>query len=513
MTQRKPPRVAVIGAGFSGIAAGVALLRQGITDFTIFEGSAGVGGTWWHNRYPGAEVDLESHIYSFSYAPADWSRNYARRRELQGYLESVVHGFGLRRHLVLGENVESVTWADDRGEYEITTSSGAAYAPFHAVISAVGFLSVPRIPSLTREEKAFAGVICHTARWPGGLDLAGKRVGVLGTGSSAVQVVAEAAACAAEVKVFQREPNWLLPKGSRDFSPAERRMNRHALVRRRRRLSLYLRYDVRQMRMSHARADGWVNRRRRHAAERFLAESLAGWPELRQLLTPAFPFEGKRTVLSDEYYQALLKPHVTLVPHGVKGLSATGVVDENGDRHGLDVVVLATGFDAANYLASLKVTGAGGRVLHQVWAHEPRAFLGMMVPGFPNFFMMYGPNTNSVPLVSFYEAQARFAARAIGRLATRGSREVQVSRAAADRYDRWLQSALQRTVWAQADSYFRASTGRVVSQWPFNSSLYLIATRVGRLALRYRGAVFEPKGAGAAWTEERGTSDEGRRCP
>ncbi len=493
-SQRKPARVAVIGAGFSGIAAGVALLRQGITDFTIFEGAAGVGGTWWHNRYPGAEVDLESHIYSFSYAPADWSRNYARRRELQGYLESVVDGFGLRRHLALGENVESVTWADDRGEYEITTSSGAAYAPFHAVISAVGFLSVPRIPSLTREEKAFAGVICHTARWPGGLDLAGKRVGVLGTGSSAVQVVAEAAACAAEVKIFQREPNWLLPKGSRDFSPAERRMNRHALVRRWRRLSLYLRYDVRQMRMSHARADGWVNRRRRHAAERFLAESLAGRPELRQLLTPAFPFEGKRTVLSDDYYQALLKPHVTLVPHGVKGLSATGVVDENGDRHGLDVVVLATGFDAANYLASLKVTGAGGRVLHQVWADEPRAFLGMMVPGFPNFFMMYGPNTNSVPLVSFYEAQARFAARAIGRLPTRGSRQVQVSRAAADRYDRWLQSALQRTVWAQADSYFRASTGRVVSQWPFNASMYLIATRVGRLALRYTRAMFEQEG-------------------
>jgi len=489
-------RVAVIGAGFSGIAAGVALRRQGITDFTIFEGSPGVGGTWWHNRYPGAEVDLESHIYSFSYAPADWSRNYARRRELQSYLESVVDTFGLRRHLALNETVRSVTWVDDRGEYEITTSSGAAYAPFHAVISAVGFLSVPRIPSLTREEKDFTGVICHTAQWPDGLDLTGQRVGVLGTGSSAVQVVAEAAACAAEVKVFQREPNWLLPKGSRDFSPAERSMNRHVLVQRWLRLSLYLRYDVRQMRMSHARADGWVNRRRRRAAERFLADSLAGQPELRQLLTPTFPFEGKRTVLSDDYYQALREPHVTLVPHGVKGLSAAGVIDENGDRHSLDVVVLATGFDAANYLASLKVTGAGGRDLHQVWADEPRAFLGMMLPGFPNFFMMYGPNTNSVPLVSFYEAQARFAARAIGRLASRRSREVQVSRAAADLYDRWLQSALKRTVWAQTSSYFRASTGRIVSQWPFNPSLYLIATRLGRLALRYRGAMFEPKGRG-----------------
>jgi cation diffusion facilitator CzcD-associated flavoprotein CzcO len=479
-------RVAVIGAGFSGIAAGVALKRHGITDFVMFEGAPGVGGTWWHNRYPGAEVDLESHVYSFSFAPADWSRTYARRHELQRYLESVVDTFGLRRHLVLNEKVQSVTWADDRGEYVITTSSGTDHGPFRAVISAVGFLSVPRLPSLAREETEFSGVICHTARWPDGLDLTGLRVGVLGTGSSAVQVVAEAARCAAEVKVFQREPNWLLPKGSRGFSPAERRMNRRLLVHRWRRLARYVRYDVRQLRMSHARRRGLVNRRRRRAAERFLSDSLAGRPDLVKLLTPAFPFEGKRTVLSDDYYQALLQPHVTLVPHGVKGLSATGVVDENGDRHDVDVVVLATGFDAANYLAGLEVTGVRGRELHEVWGGEPRAFLGMMVPGFPNFFMMYGPNTNSVPLVSFYEAQARFAARAIARLTSCRSHDVQVSPAAADLYDRWLQRGLRRTVWAQTRSYFRAGTGRVVSQWPFNASLYVMATRAGRLALRYR---------------------------
>ncbi len=182
----------------------------------------------------------------------------------------------------------------------------------------------------------------------------------------------------------------------------------------------------------------------------------------------------------------LLQPHVRLVPHGVKGLTATGVVDDNGDRHDLDVVVLATGFHAADYLASLRVTGLGGRDLHEAWAGGPRAFLGMMVPGFPNFFMMYGPNTNSVPLVSFYEAQARFAAAAVGRLAARRARDVQVSGLAAGLYDRWLQSALSRTVWASTDSYFRSGTGRIVSQWPFNSSLYIAATRIGRLALRYR---------------------------
>ena len=317
--------------------------------------------------------------------------------------------------------------------------------------------------------------------------MAGQRVGVLGTGSSAVQVVAEAATCAAQVKVFQREPNWMLPKDSRAFSPMERRLNRNPLVRRWRRLSLYYRYDTRQLRMSHARRDGRVNKRRRQAAETYLADSFAGQPELLRLLTPAFPFEGKRTVLSDNYYQTLLQPHVTLVPHGVKGLSATGVIDENGDRHDLDVVVLATGFHASDYLANLKVTGLGGRDLHEVWAGDPRAFLGMMVPGFPNFFMMYGPNTNSSPLVSFYEAQARFAVRAIRRLATRGAHDVQISPLAADLYDRWLQRALRRTVWAETDSYFRAGSGRIVSQWPFSVSLYLFGAWAGRFALRYRG--------------------------
>jgi cation diffusion facilitator CzcD-associated flavoprotein CzcO len=248
--ERTPARVAVIGAGFSGIAAAIALQRRGITDFTIFESSDGVGGTWRHNRYPGAEVDLESHIYSFSYAPADWSRTHARQDELQRYLEGVADRFSLRPHLRLNEKVESVTWDEVRSEYKLVTSSGTPHGPFRAVISAVGFLSVPRIPSLTREGAGFGRVMCHTAEWPDGLDLAGQRVGVLGTGSSAVQVVAAAASCAAEVKVFQREPNWLLPKGGRDFTPAERRMNAHPLVHRWRRLNLYLRYDLRQIRMS-----------------------------------------------------------------------------------------------------------------------------------------------------------------------------------------------------------------------------------------------------------------------
>jgi cation diffusion facilitator CzcD-associated flavoprotein CzcO len=482
----RPARVAIIGCGFSGIAAAVALQRHGISDFTIFEAAGGIGGTWWHNRYPGAEVDLESHLYSFSYARADWTRTHARWDELQRYLESVADKFGLRPHLVLNEKVESITWAQDRGEYDVVTSSGAPHASFQAVISAVGFLNIPLIPPFARGETGFGGVVCHTSRWPAGLDLAGKKVAVLGTGSSAVQVIAEAARVASELKIFQIEPNWLLPKGDRDFTARERRRGRHPLVYQWRRRRLYLQYDLRQIRASHARLGGRANRRRQRAARDFLETALASRPDLRELVTPQFPVEARRTVISDTYYAALCQPNVHLIPHAVKGLTASGAIDADGDQHEFDVIVLATGFDAANYLGNFTVTGAGGVDLHEQWGGEPQAFLGLMVPGFPNFFMLYGPNTNSAPLVSFYEAQARFAARAIRGLRRRGRRQVEVSAPLTRRYNEWLQARLATTVWAQTRSYFRARGGRIVSQWPFSASCYIMATRLSRpVATRY----------------------------
>jgi cation diffusion facilitator CzcD-associated flavoprotein CzcO len=486
-TTARPTRVAIIGAGFSGIAAAVALQRQGISDFTIFEMSAGIGGTWWNNRYPGAEVDLESHIYSFSFARCDWTRTHARWDELQRYLESVADRFGLRPHLRLNEKVDSITWAEDRGVYDVVTSSGTVHGPFRAVISAVGFLNIPLIPPFARGKTDFGGVLCHTSRWPAGLDLAGKKVAVLGTGSSAVQVIAEAAKQAAEVKIFQIEPNWILPKGDRDFTALERRLNRNPLVYEWRRRKLYLQYDLRQIGAGHARRDGRANRRRGRASREFLESSLAAHPELRELATPQFPFEARRTVVSDTYYPAIRQQHVHLVPYAVKGLTACGAIDANGTEHELDVIILATGFDAANYLGNYTVTGAGGADLHEHWGGEPQAFLGLMVPGFPNFFMMYGPNTNSIPLVSFYEAQARFAARAIRRLSQHRLHAVEVSRPATTVYNEWLQDRLARTVWAQATSYFQSGSGRIVSQWPFSATSYITATRaLPRLALRYR---------------------------
>jgi cyclohexanone monooxygenase len=479
------PRVAIIGAGFSGIAAAVALRRKGIEDFVIFEQAPALGGTWWHNRYPGAEVDLESHIYSFSFERHDWTRTHADWRELLSYLEGVADKWDLPRRILFNESVQDVSWSDHDHAYTVRTSSGVDHGVFTAVISAVGFLNIPVVPPFARGDNDFQGAMCHTSRWIDGLDMTGKSVAVVGTGSSAVQIVSEAEKVASEVKIFQLEPNWLLPKDSRDFTPRERRLNRNPVVYAWRRCRLYADYDLRQIRSSHARSTGRHNQQRHAKSLAFLRRELAERPDLMELATPQFAFEARRTVLSDTYYAALRNPKVTLVPHGVKGLTRTGAVDANGDEHDLDIIVMATGFDAANYLGNYQVHGQGGRELHEGWQGEPEAFLGMMVPGFPNFFIMYGPNTNSVPLVSFYEAQAAFAAGLISRAAKTGKTVIDVRRSAFAIYNEWLQSQLAKTVWATTTSYFRAGTGKIVSQWPLGATPYILATKLlRRIAVR-----------------------------
>lgn len=481
-------RVAIIGSGFSGIAAAVALQRQGLHDFVMFEQADGIGGTWWKNRYPGAEVDLESLIYSFSFARSDWTRTHASRAELQGYLQRVANEHGITPKVRPGEKVEKVEWDDGGRCYVLHTASGTDHGRFTAVISAVGFLNIPVLPPFARGANAFPGTVCHTSTWPEGLDMTGKAVGIAGTGSSAVQVGPEAEKVAASVKIFQREANWIVPKEARDFTPTERRLHRRRVPYALRRWHLYWRYDLRQIFGRHVIEGTRPHRKRAAVARSYLERSLGDRPELLQAATPDHVFEGRRVVLSDTYYEMLRSDRVALVPHGVAEFTATGVRDDSGEEHALDIVVLATGFDAANYLGNYEVYGRDGMELHERWDGEPEAFLGMMVPGFPNFFIMYGPNTNSVPLVSFYEAQAGFAARLIARMARRGRATVEVRESAFASYNAWLQRWLSKTVWCDTRNYFQAATGKVVSQWPLSATVYILALRLAeRLAMRFGG--------------------------
>lgn len=487
--QNQDVRVAVIGAGFSGIAMSVALKEAGLTNFTIFESAPALGGTWFYNRYPGAEVDLESHIYSFSFEPYDWSRTHATWDEILEYLNHVATKWDLNRHMKFNEFVTSATWDDETSTYSVTTSSGIDYGAFDAVVSCVGFLNVPLVPPFARGDHAFKGPVCHTSRWTEGLTMRGKKVGVLGVGSSGVQIVSEAQPVAEHVTIFQIEPNWIIPKNARSFSPEERDRFRNPDEYFAARQALYERYDSMQHCSSHARRDGAANMERAQVALDYMHSELEGRPDLIELVTPEFGFESRRTVNSDDYYRAIRNENVTIIPVGAKEFTEDGIIDANGDEHELDMVVLATGFDAANYLGQLKVTGRAGKDLHEFWDGEPSALLGMMVPGFPNFFMLYGPNTNSIPLVTFYEAQAEFVAGVILRMTELGASSVDVSEAEFDAYNAWLQDQLGLTVWKEVVNYFQSKTGKIVSQWPDNPSKYIeLVEKAKQNALMFDGA-------------------------
>ncbi|WP_200958759.1 flavin-containing monooxygenase [Nocardioides sp. Root190] len=475
-----PHDVAIIGSGFSGIAAATALLKEGVRDFVMFERSEDIGGTWLVNRYPGAEVDLESHIYSFSFEPHDWTRTHADWRELLAYLQGVARKWGLYERTLLGTGVAEVTWDEPSKTWTIEDEAGRSHGPFKAVISAVGFLNTPLVPPFLRGDTVFEGDLCHTSTWRDELTLEGKAVGVLGTGSSAVQVVTEAERQGSSVKVFQIEPNWLLPKGARDFTPSERRWNKLKPVYYFRRYRLYLDYDLRQYRASHARVGGRVNKQRLVAAREYLHREMGSQPDLERLLTPEFSVEARRTVVSDTYYRSLRSPKVELVPHAVADVTPTGVVDATGEKHELDMIVLATGFDAANFISTYRTTGENGVVLRDQWEGGAEAFLGVMTPNFPNFFMIFGPNTSGIPLVTYYEAQARFAAKTAKRLADGRASKITVKSYVHDFYNRRLQRRLDKTVWGEVANYFQGTSGKVISQWPFSPTSYIVGLRLAR---------------------------------
>jgi len=477
------PRVAVVGAGFGGIAAGVKLQQAGIRTFTIYEASLGIGGTWWDNTYPGAEVDVGSHLYCFSFKPHDWTRTHAKQPELQKYLEETVDEFGLRRHLQLGVTVAEAAWDDDRHLWRLELDNGTV-DECHALISAVGFLNAPRYPDWPGLD-TFRGPVFHTARWEHHHDLTEQVVAVVGTGSSATQVVPAIQPVVRQLYAFQREPGWILPKGERDLSREERATLGRPWRRRRERWRLrYL--AEKNLWSGHLFRPGTkLNSSRQALCLRYIARQFADRPDLAAEVTPTYPYPGKRPVLASTFYPALKQDNVELVPRAVASVTPTGIVDDDGTERAVDVIVLATGFEAANYLTRLRVVGRDGRSLHEHWCDEPRAYLGITVPGYPNFFLLYGPGTNGGEIVIMLESQAEYAVRAIKRLWRERVSAVEVRPAFERRWYRWLQSKMDGTSWTMSNNYFRSRSGTVVTQWPYGNLHYRVLTKLlGRVSER-----------------------------
>jgi cation diffusion facilitator CzcD-associated flavoprotein CzcO len=492
------PRVVVVGAGFAGIAAGVKLKRAGVETFTIFEKSVSPGGTWFENRYPGAEVDTESNLYCFSFKLHDWTRTHVRQAELEQYLLDTIAEFGLEPHLRLGTAVRSAVWDDAAQHYTLTLADGSQ-AVFDVVVSAVGLLNTPRYPDWPGLE-TFEGPKFHTSAWEHEHDLTGMRVAVVGTGSSSAQVVPNIVDRVGRLILFQREPASVLPKNARDYSARERAVLNLPFVRRLDRWRLFLRYE----RQPAARRRG--SRLNRRAAERchsYLQEMFADRPDLLAALTPRYAMYGKRVVLDDSFYAALKRDNVVVVPHPVVRVTPRGVVDATGVEHEVDVLVMATGFQPSNFLASLDVVGRGGRSLHEVWTGEPYAFLGLTVDGFPNFYMLYGPNTNSMVAVFTLECQAGYVARAVRRMAHRRIASLEVRRSYVEWHNHWLEKRMRRVpAWTETNNYYKSPSGRVVTQWPAGAYRYALMTRLllGPSSIaRRQGETAAAKGLAPTW--------------
>jgi len=465
------PTVGVIGAGAGGIAMGIQLAEGGY-DFVIFDRADGFGGTWRHNTFPGAACDVPSHLYSYSFAlNPRWSKTYANQPEILAYLERVATDHGLGPHMRPNTAITTVRWSDDRRRWTLRTDDGRRH-DFDVVVSAVGMLDVPHIPDIPGAQR-FRGRQFHSARWDHSKSTSGERVASIGTGASAVQYVPAIARETAHLTVFQRTPIWIAPRFDFPFTPEQ-----HELFERDPAATQKLRdeaFDAYES--SSFDADAAQTREATELARSYLMRKVAD-PELRAKLTPDYPAGCKRPLMSREWYPTFALPNVSLETTAIAELTEGGVRTVDGVEHRVDTVIYGTGFKAADYLASIDVYGTGGRHLREEWSAGAEAYLGTLIAGYPNFFMLYGPNTNGVNSILYiHEAQTTFIRHILDVMGSRGARTIEVMSEAQRRYNDEIQSAMAGKVWLACTNYFQHPSGKVVTQLPYSGRTFFERTR------------------------------------
>jgi cation diffusion facilitator CzcD-associated flavoprotein CzcO len=465
--------VLILGAGMSGLCMAMQLKRAGRHDFVIVEKSPGLGGTWWDNRYPGAHVDVPAPLYSFSFAPNPrWRRRFAAAPEIQAYMQDCAERYSLAPHLRLGCRVMQAAFDETSGRWHVDTDDGTRYSARFFVCS-TGPLSQPRWPDIAGLD-SFAGQRLHSARWDAGVVLQGRRVGVIGTGSTASQLVPPIAQAAAHLSVFQRTANWVLPRMDRRYGVVDRLLATlppyAAAVR-----SLWytlLEWGRRGFDDGTLARRGMLKTAAAHLHRHIADEGL------RAKLRPPYPLGCKRLIYSNDFYPALAQPNVALVTAAISHVTPGGIVTADGQEHALDVLVCATGFDVQHSLA-VPITGRGGRRLADAWADGPQARLGLTVAGFPNLFLMLGPNTATghTSTLLYIEPGVAWALRAMAEVQHRGRRWLDVRPAVLQAYNDGLQSRLAGSVWSSCRSWYRADNGRNIAIFPGFTSEYVNAVK------------------------------------
>jgi len=473
------PRVLIIGTGFAGLAMAIRLRRAGIRSFTLLEKADRLGGTWRENTYPGAACDLMSFAYCFSFEQkTDWSRKWSPQPEILAYMEHCAEKWELAPHIRFGSEVLGARFDADACLWRVRVRRGDDIEELEAevLVSGVGQLHrpvVPKIPGLA----SFEGDWFHSAEWNHGVDLAGKRVGVVGNAASAIQFISEIAPQVAHLTIFQRSANWIIPRGDRAYSEVEkRRFTRFPWLAKAYRWLIWARQELMFQVMV---GRPWFSKRFEQAARENIDLHVAD-PELRRALVPDYPIGGKRILIHDDYYPVLERKNVSVVTSPIDRADADGIVTADGTSHPFDVLIFATGFDTNSFLAPMAIEGLSGRLLEDEWKGGAAAYYGMTVPDFPNFFMMYGPNTNlgHNSILFMLECQADYIAQCVERLRRPGVRALNLRREAMRAFDERLQRDLAKTMWARTGkSWYKTADGRITNNWSSTTTRYWWETR------------------------------------
>lgn len=473
------PRIAIIGAGFAGLGLGIQLKRQGIDTFTIYEKADDIGGTWRANTYPGAECDIPSALYSYSFENFDWPNKWSHQPVIKDYLDHCADAYHLRPHIRLSSPVRHARYDEDGGAWDVTIEGAAAGTErFDVVVSATGQLSRPRWPDIAGLD-SFAGPVFHSAGWDHSVDLTGKRVASIGAGASAVQYVPQVAKTAERVTIFQRTPNWIIPKNDRDYSDLENSLIRRSRTARNLRRFLiwvraeYLGYDLMKQQSV---VRGFMQK----FALKNLREKISD-PEKVTALTPDYPMGAKRVLFSDDFYEAIEAHDVTVVGDRITEVTeVTGdaIVTEafDGTRcgHPVDVIVVGTGFHTQDFLTPMEVVGTGGRNLGEEWREGPEAHLGINVAGFPNLFFMYGPNTNlgHNSIILMIESQCRYLLSLLTQMAAKSIQAVEIRPEAQQAYNDELVERLAHSSWVLVEDSWYLQGGKVTNNWVGRTTEY-----------------------------------------
>ncbi|HEX4245196.1 MAG TPA: NAD(P)/FAD-dependent oxidoreductase [Acidimicrobiales bacterium] len=467
--------MAIVGAGLAGIGMAIRLRQRGIEDFVILEREDDLGGTWYVNTYPGCQCDVPSVLYSFSFAPnPDWTRTFAPQPEIEEYIRTCATMYDVKRFIRFSHDVTSLQWDEEGRRWHLETDQGEITAD--VVVLGTGPLSEPSLPDIPGIE-TFEGTIFHSAQWRHDHDLTGKRVAAIGTGASSIQFVPQIQPTVEHLDVFQRTPPWIVPRPDRPLAPWERILYRRLpLAQRAVRTGIYWARELMVLAMV-------KNPRLARPAQRVAAKHLAHQvsdPELRSRLTPSFAFGCKRILLSDDYYPAITQPNVDLVTEPISEVRAGSILTADGMAHEVDTIILGTGFQAAEPPMARKVRGGDGRTMAEHWSDGARAYLGTSVAGFPNLFIITGPNTGlgHTSMIFMMESQFNYIVDAVEQMGASGLRSVDVRGDVVSAYNQRLQSKLARSVWnSGCASWYLDSHGHNTTMWPDFTWRFRLLTR------------------------------------